>query len=567
MLPDSRLVPFISSNDPFPSYLTNHLQAHLGSLDKRIGEFNATLSRLEAEFQRLKTELQVTRAERNKLAEEKHQYRHVNAAVRRLPPEVVALILRYALTSRFGVARGRGRALEKPDREYFAGLRSVSRLWRTTAMTTPDLWRYLYVVPEFGFSFGMSPTQLASRLRAWFLRGGTNAEVMLLISGWGRALHDPMDMFACLDQPGLNFGTISLGGANDSRDRVLPLLQPIDAFKRTRNASLEWGSNGLSRDEPAWISFSDIFPRLESLALHVEFPLRIVFPQQHLICLHLNNGPFYKLYELASLLPSAPCLQELILRFDKLRPRWERYAYKSRHYDNDSDSCTDENEFDKKNRRSPVTHPSVKRLIISCALPIRMFAAFTFPSLELFRVVGPMRNIDTTFTHLREFIGRSNGTNLTLDLSRAFLKTVDLYSLLVSIPTLHALFLDNPHPLFSPSTEDYSSYATPPPTQIETIVFTSTYFKGTPSFGTWSGIMASRFDMKRARTNVYFFKGAEAVESVDLGALMFSGVDGDAIYALTDGKFPLRSHDVLGMHYYPDEEKDDEDEDDSDGSW
>ncbi|KAH6899374.1 hypothetical protein BKA70DRAFT_1314231 [Coprinopsis sp. MPI-PUGE-AT-0042] len=541
MLPDSRLVPFISNNDPFPSYLTNHLQAHLGSLDERIGEFDATLSRLEAE---------------------ETQYRHVNAAVRRLPPEVVALILRYALTSRFGVARGRGRALEKPDREYFAGLRSVCRLWRTTAMTTPDLWRYLYVVPEFGFSFGMSPTQLASRLKGWFSRGGANAEVILLISGWGRALHNPMDMFACLDQPGLNFGTISLGCTNDSRDDVLPLLQPIDAFKRTRNASLQWGSNGLSRDEPAWISFSDIFPRLESLALHVEFPLRTIFPQQHLICLHLNNDPFYKLYELASLLPSAPCLQELILRFDKLWPRWERHAYKSRHDDNDSDSGTDEYEFDKKNRRSPVTHPSVKRLIISCALPIRMFAAFTFPSLELFRVVGPMRNTDIAFTHLREFIGRSNEQNLALDLSRAFLKTVDLYSLLGSIPTLHALYLDNPQPLFSPSTEDYWSCAASPPTQIETIVFTSTYFKQTPRFDTWSGIMASRFDTKRARTNVYFFKGAETVESVDLGPLMFSGVDGDGIYALTDGKFLLRSHDVLGMHYYPDE-----DEEDSDGSW
>ncbi|KAH6899372.1 hypothetical protein BKA70DRAFT_1314230 [Coprinopsis sp. MPI-PUGE-AT-0042] len=549
MLPDPRLVPFISSNDPFPSSLADHLEAYLGSLDKRIGELEVTLYRLEGEFERLRTQLQTARSERKNLAEKRSQYQRVNTAVRRLPPEVVALILRHALTLCHGLGGGRGRALGKHDREYFAGLRSVSRLWRTTAMTTPDLWRYLEVVLEAD----TSSSQLASRLKGWFSKGGTNAELMLKLSRFGVLPHGSTDILPCLNQPGLNFATISLG-SYDSREDVLRLLRPIDVFQSTRNVSLSWAFGGLSPEKPQWRPLSEVFPRLESLALRAEVPLHTIFPQHHLVSLHLNKNPFNHLNELSDFLPSAGSLQELILRFDGLSKSCERCSYKPIQFEDDSDSSTDEDysdsstdedEFDEDKRCSP--------------------PAFTFPSLELFHVVHRMQHIDGMFPHLREFIQRSNGPNLTLDLSSAILRPLDLYYIFKYVPALDTLHLNNPQSLFELQMEQYGVY-TAPPTQIEVIVFTSTHFKETPTFETWSQIIGHRFDRTEGRTRVYYAQAAaEAIGEVDVGALTFIGVDEHIIKNLTEERFPLRNH-VDCVYYTGKEDTDDDDSEDSDSS-
>jgi F-box-like len=299
MLPDPRIVPYISSNEPFPSSLGVHLQTYLDSLGQRLGECDSKLAALEQEFQRIRHTLQAARSQRNRLSELRHRYQHVTAAVRRLPPEVIALVLRYALSSPDGVSGGGGRALGTADREYFAGLRSVCRLWRTTAFTTPDLWRYLSITLQFSFGFGASASHLANRLKGWFSRGGDDAEVMLIVSSTENARTRPKDVLVCLDQPGLNFGTISLGSVNDQRDHILSLLKPITSFQRTRNASISAGYTG--SNDPQWTPLSSVFPRLQSLALHFKFPFHVVLPHSHLICLHLNNNPFHGLYELASL--------------------------------------------------------------------------------------------------------------------------------------------------------------------------------------------------------------------------------------------------------------------------
>ncbi|KAH6913688.1 hypothetical protein BKA70DRAFT_1421950 [Coprinopsis sp. MPI-PUGE-AT-0042] len=185
----------------------------------------------------------------------------------------------------------------------------------------------------------MSSSQLVSRLKGWFSRGGTDAELTLIAYGWRSSSRDTINMLECLDQPGLNFGTISLGSTDERPEYVSPVLQPIDAFKRPRNVSLSLCFSGPS-GQPKWVPFSKVIPQLESLALHADIPLRTIFPQHQLISLHLDNNPFSKLYELARLLPSAPCLQELILRFDKLTKRLERDAYNLREYGSDSESAT-----------------------------------------------------------------------------------------------------------------------------------------------------------------------------------------------------------------------------------
>ncbi|KAH6913667.1 hypothetical protein BKA70DRAFT_1263682 [Coprinopsis sp. MPI-PUGE-AT-0042] len=540
MLPDPRLIPYISSNNPFPSSLGGPLRAYLGSLDEKIREFDIRISRLEGEIQRFKIELQGNQKERNRLANERHQYQHVTAAVRRLPPEVVALILQFALTSRHGAAGGDGRALEKHGRKYFAGLRSVCRLWRATAMTTPDFWRHLHVAPEDRFRFGMSRSELASRLKGWFSKGGTNAELTLLISGWGKSHHDDIDMLACLDQPGLNFNTISLGSEKDNIDDVIPLLQPMDGFKCTRNVSLSWGFFSRTQVKRVWTT-SGIFPRLESLTLHAVVALPALVPQQPLICLHLDNSPFYKLYELARLLPSLPCLQELILRFDKLTKEEEVLKY------------LEEKLFRLEKPSSPASHPSLKRLVATCALPIRMFETFTFPSLEFFRVVGPMRHIDGMFDHLRDFLMRSNGRNLTLDLSAAFVHHAELDSIFACVPNLRALYLDDPQDLLASSTEEYWPSRAHPPTRIDNIVFTSCRFRESSVFDKWSQNLASRFTknihgLAQAKTMVYF-RGAHGTADVVMGSLHFSAVGEQSIYEMTESRFPLRNHDDYGMCY------------------
>ncbi|KAH6913672.1 hypothetical protein BKA70DRAFT_1558940 [Coprinopsis sp. MPI-PUGE-AT-0042] len=507
VLPDERLLPYTRSNEPLPISLREPLHKYLAFLAEGVGEYNATSLRLEAEIRRLQEHWETNGAKKSELLTEYNHFKGLNSAVRRLPPVVVSSVLRYALSW-----SGGARMLSKPDREFFSGLRRVCRSWRAAANATPDLWRHLDV-DVGGELLGNVPSmQLAAKFQAWFARGGPCGHLSLRLSGWRHSGHSVAAIIACLDQPGLSFETLCLEDEYTEPSQMVSLLQPIDAFQNTKNVTLNFDELGRNSAAPeTWRPMANIFPALESLTLDARVPLRVLFPHQHIVSLHLNNNPFYIIYPLASALPSMPSLEELILRFDGLDRRSETRAYRDQDSAEESDSDREDFELDEANRPPAVAHPFLKRLIVTSALPLRLLMAFTFPSLELFRLSGPMQHIEGMFYYLRNFVNRSNGPHLTLDLSSTEIPNVDLERIFVNLKSLQALYLGNPRKIFEPGTEEFWSTPALPPTQMDTIVFTAHCVPC--SVDAWSKVMARRFAFPRqTMTAVYFFgeSGAEA---------------------------------------------------------
>ncbi|KAH6873546.1 hypothetical protein BKA70DRAFT_1047835, partial [Coprinopsis sp. MPI-PUGE-AT-0042] len=61
------------------------------------------------------------------------RYTAISSPLRRIPPEVIANIITFAISGIGGYA-------DRLGRQNFQSLRAVCRLWRQTAFSTPHLW-------------------------------------------------------------------------------------------------------------------------------------------------------------------------------------------------------------------------------------------------------------------------------------------------------------------------------------------------------------------------------------------------------------------------------------------
>ncbi|KAH6908960.1 hypothetical protein BKA70DRAFT_1400432 [Coprinopsis sp. MPI-PUGE-AT-0042] len=196
MDPDTRLAGFTNSNDILPEKLRPALNAHLIKLHRHISSLERQTSvvgdlildrqlQLEAlqedisAFSRIQNRMLSERAELNA---EKNRYEGILAPVRRIPAEVIANILAFALQTPDGL-------LGRSERLQFLEYRRVSKRWRTTALSTPSLWRGISVTSEDfawllpGDRKGMEiPKYFVRYLAKWFSFAGRGAHLQLGVS-------------------------------------------------------------------------------------------------------------------------------------------------------------------------------------------------------------------------------------------------------------------------------------------------------------------------------------------------------------------------------------------------
>ncbi|KAH6913683.1 hypothetical protein BKA70DRAFT_728814 [Coprinopsis sp. MPI-PUGE-AT-0042] len=130
MLPNPGLLPYTKNNEPLPPGLIKPLNLYLGFLNQRIRELDKQIQ--GSHQQRQLWEIQ---RERERLLEVQSIYQALTAPSRRVPPEILASILREALAGPDGQ-----KTLNREDRKFLKGLRSVCRLWRETAICTLEIW-------------------------------------------------------------------------------------------------------------------------------------------------------------------------------------------------------------------------------------------------------------------------------------------------------------------------------------------------------------------------------------------------------------------------------------------
>ncbi|KAH6896310.1 hypothetical protein BKA70DRAFT_1116487, partial [Coprinopsis sp. MPI-PUGE-AT-0042] len=129
MSPTNALLTYLHNNLPLPDELIQPWQSHRDDLTHSI-------STKDREIRELKRQLKILEKERFGLKEEKVLITSLRSAIRRLPAELIALIMYFTVELN-------KEPLGRAGRRDFMALRSVSPLWRDTAFTTPYLWKSL----------------------------------------------------------------------------------------------------------------------------------------------------------------------------------------------------------------------------------------------------------------------------------------------------------------------------------------------------------------------------------------------------------------------------------------
>ncbi|KAH6896282.1 hypothetical protein BKA70DRAFT_1570163 [Coprinopsis sp. MPI-PUGE-AT-0042] len=246
-------------------------------------------------------------------------YPHDNPpSIRSLPAELVAHIMRFALELE-------RQPLGATGRVRFVVLRSVSSLWRQTALTTPDLWRSLHIC------FDLTGPSLDT-ISSWFARAGKDSRVRLALEGEGQRKSDSWRcILTLLEHPSLNFYALHLGkgilyNLGDLRRICSPAAPKASVQLLTIELSEGWAARDDTEEEqeedenwrdPFWESdllhLDKAFPRLKSLVFQNHsrwFTLRVSHSDLVSLVLGRGYGPRKLFRQLSQMFPR---LEELFL--------------------------------------------------------------------------------------------------------------------------------------------------------------------------------------------------------------------------------------------------------------
>jgi F-box-like len=222
-----------------------------------------------------------------------------------VPAEIWAKIIHWAIG-------GPGAYLDRTRRRDFLRLRHVSRLWRTTAFSTPYLWRRL-AIDSVDRESPQARLRLKKVVPRWFEQGGRGAEVHLRIGGLraqeGRSV-DWIDVIWPLDAQQYRLVTVLLWGDLILRLDSIPHDQPCTSS--LRNLSLDFG-----RHSPFHMNIA--FPGLESLVLCGLYFFPVFTPIYHhpsLRSLLISDFTIQPL-DFVRLFQALPMLEELVLYEDQ----------------------------------------------------------------------------------------------------------------------------------------------------------------------------------------------------------------------------------------------------------
>ncbi|KAH6873524.1 hypothetical protein BKA70DRAFT_1352816 [Coprinopsis sp. MPI-PUGE-AT-0042] len=253
MIPALDIDGYITNNEPPPEDLCASIPLFLNSLDKQheiyeqerrrteeaIQDKVGLMYALEHEIQRLQSVEGRIRGFQVSLKERRRQTKAILSPIRSVPPEVIGTIIAFAIIRSDGY-------VGREERKIFQRLRCISRVWRQTAFSTPELWRTIhfecYPLPWWDV-----PTRHITwfTIASWLTRGGRGAPLNISFRGAGS--HSVSQLLDALSSLELNLTSLSLSDKEDgfgdpfdlkilasARARPLPiqvLTAPLYAFQ------------------------------------------------------------------------------------------------------------------------------------------------------------------------------------------------------------------------------------------------------------------------------------------------------------------------------------------------
>ncbi|KAH6873501.1 hypothetical protein BKA70DRAFT_1482665 [Coprinopsis sp. MPI-PUGE-AT-0042] len=257
-------------------------------------------------------------SERAERKAEKNRYEGILAPVRRIPAEVIANILAFALQTPDGL-------LGRSERLKFLEYRRVSKRWRTTALSTPSLWRGITVTCEdFAWLLpwdrkGMEiPKYFVRYLAKWFSFAGRGAHVQLGVSAIrGLRINHILEF---IRGSGLHLSALSLedgdhGGHFRKYADFEALSSGPHSYPSTNSLTVSLPRRP-NRIAVGALSFhlTEYFPGLSTFTIHDNsgIPIPITFSHQtlqHLRMSFIVSSPL----QFSALLQSLPALKTLYL--------------------------------------------------------------------------------------------------------------------------------------------------------------------------------------------------------------------------------------------------------------
>jgi F-box-like len=303
MLPDPRLVPYSTNNDPFPEVLGPPLDVFLDYLSRSLSNLDDEIARVEDVLEKLK-------AERQAVEDQNFAYRSLKSPARRIPPELIAKIIRFTVADR-------GQPLDRSARQEFKRLRCVSSVWREIAFSTQELWRNL-VFPFDAVSWEHGGIDLNDQLNSWLDRGGKGAPRALVALNGNRRVRRNCEValswiMGIADDPDCNVTSLTLDPALFD-DGLMYVHKPSTKGRRSvRNLAMALPED---MDIPV-LELDAAYPDLECLAVmdcllgtrNIR-PINFCHSTATSLSLHRVDGT---IQELTSALGGLPALTELIL--------------------------------------------------------------------------------------------------------------------------------------------------------------------------------------------------------------------------------------------------------------
>ncbi|KAH6906218.1 hypothetical protein BKA70DRAFT_1289186 [Coprinopsis sp. MPI-PUGE-AT-0042] len=393
MDPDPQLLPFLSSNDALPDQLIPMLNDHL---PRRIDASDSD--------QPIEDD-----AELKQLQGEHDECSSLKAPIRHIPGEILASIIHWAIG----------------ERETFLHLRQVSTLWRSTAFSTPLLWRYLRV--ELDTLNNISPNIL---LLARYIRH--MAEVHLAFGG---PLNPGRQGFAWISTvwglqqrtyrltTALLWGNIftGVGDHHPKMPHIASLSIPSESASSFKGRSGNLDDRFIGLESLALKGSSSMFPHLQPVH---HSNLRSLFLSR----LHLERS------DLVMTLKELPRLKELIIHSSVFMPAWDTIQ-KS-------------------------VQPSIERLICTHTIFFH-WPDIQLPSLKLFKLlrdnVDQVKQAEEELAHwagiqdnsILDPLSFCNSEYLTLDLASSDIELENVIPFLQRIGPIETLLVDTAEPLLS----------------------------------------------------------------------------------------------------------------------
>ncbi|KAH6908872.1 hypothetical protein BKA70DRAFT_1562356 [Coprinopsis sp. MPI-PUGE-AT-0042] len=376
---DPRILPYTQNNDPLPATLKSTLDSHLeegrarvAACDVHIGETEEKIKALKKELAGLQVELEAEMTTKNNC---EHSIRALTSTVsvlRRLPPEIVATIIKVAVYD-LDLSHNREKRL--------LDLSTVSKLWRNTALSTPSLWRSLRAdLRRFSSMRNRKQSRLyfTSTVNQWLSRGGEDAEIDMAVVGSRNVRLQSWDVIDWIQTSSFNFVSLAFHGVFRIFEEVQPLFTThAPSLNSVQRLTIDLPSlrKRLVQvpERPHSINANSALPNLDHLILSVNndknisvFFAHATLTKIEISVVTLKDGDILKL------MGGLPSLQSLVLDCCSIQELEE-------------DAAPGEED------PSPLTHRSMRTISLHDAPYGQLFDDITCPALERLELTSTPR--------------------------------------------------------------------------------------------------------------------------------------------------------------------------------